>query len=260
MAAAMGRFRRATIRSLPPIRAEGNDPAGSLLALAYPERIAKNRGGGAGAFLLANGRGAQIDASLAARARAISCRRRVNRQRGRRPHPARRADHPRRDRGALCRPYRNARGDRVSMRRARACAARRLPQARRRCAFRAADAGRAGAMRAHTCSRDGIARLGIGRLPWSKALRQWRDRVMFLRAEPKATNGPTCPMRRWPQTVDEWLAPALAGKTALGRARRRRIGDGSARHCCRGRCSGGSTPRRRPISTAPTGTPRADRL
>ena len=37
--------------------------AGALLALAYPERIAKNRSGTAGAFLLANGRGAQIDAA-----------------------------------------------------------------------------------------------------------------------------------------------------------------------------------------------------
>src|SRR5262249_49906051 len=27
----------------------------------------------------------------------------------------------------------------------------------------------------------GIARLGLDRLPWSKALTQWRDRVMFLR-------------------------------------------------------------------------------
>src|SRR5262249_41172387 len=36
-------------------------PVGALLALAYPDRLAKNRGGGPGAFLLANGRGAQID-------------------------------------------------------------------------------------------------------------------------------------------------------------------------------------------------------
>ena len=34
---------------------------GSLLALAYPDRIAKNRGGGSGSFLLANGRGGNVD-------------------------------------------------------------------------------------------------------------------------------------------------------------------------------------------------------
>src|SRR5208282_5011651 len=40
----------------------GGEPSvGALLALAYPERIAKNRGSAAGAFLLANGRGANID-------------------------------------------------------------------------------------------------------------------------------------------------------------------------------------------------------
>ncbi|HET9176650.1 MAG TPA: ATP-dependent helicase HrpB, partial [Pseudolabrys sp.] len=39
--------------------------AGALLALAYPDRIAKNRGGGGGAFLLANGRGGAVDPSAA---------------------------------------------------------------------------------------------------------------------------------------------------------------------------------------------------
>ncbi len=39
----------------------GELSVGALLALAYPERIAKNRGGGSSAFLLMNGRGANID-------------------------------------------------------------------------------------------------------------------------------------------------------------------------------------------------------
>ncbi len=34
-----------------------------MLALAYPERIAKSRGSGTGAFLLANGRGGNVDAA-----------------------------------------------------------------------------------------------------------------------------------------------------------------------------------------------------
>ena len=29
---------------------------------------------------------------------------------------------------------------------------------------------------------DAIGKIGIERLPWSNALKQWRDRVMFLRA------------------------------------------------------------------------------
>ena len=64
----------------------------SLLALAYPDRIAKNRGAG-GAFLLANGRGANVDAGLAAGARAVSGGRRNHRQRRAGPHRAGGGDH-----------------------------------------------------------------------------------------------------------------------------------------------------------------------
>ena len=62
---------------------------------------------------------------------------------------------------------------------------------------------------------QGIARLGIARLPWTNALKQWRDRVMFLRhAEGE----------EWPDLSDaalaahagDWLAPHLVDKTALG--------------------------------------------
>ena len=59
---------------------------GALLALAYPDRIAKNRGA-AGAFLLANGRGAHRS-GLGAGARAVSCRRRDHRHGRARPHRA----------------------------------------------------------------------------------------------------------------------------------------------------------------------------
>jgi ATP-dependent helicase HrpB len=60
---------------------------------------------------------------------------------------------------------------------------------------------------------QGIARLGIVRLPWTKALHQWRDRVMFLRgAEGHA----------WPDLSDaalagavDWLTAATTGKVAL---------------------------------------------
>src|SRR5215813_11717236 len=44
-----------------PPPADGEPSLGAILALAYPERIAKNRGTTAGAFLLANGRGAYVD-------------------------------------------------------------------------------------------------------------------------------------------------------------------------------------------------------
>ena len=44
---------------------DGDDSPGSILALAYPDRIAKNRGGGGGAFLLASGRGGAVDKASA---------------------------------------------------------------------------------------------------------------------------------------------------------------------------------------------------
>ena len=61
---------------------------------------------------------------------------------------------------------------------------------------------------------EGIARLGVSRLPWSKAQLQLRDRVGFLRA----AGG-----EEWPDLSDAalagtaaaWLAPFLAGKTRL---------------------------------------------
>ena len=62
---------------------------------------------------------------------------------------------------------------------------------------------------------EGLVSAGLERLPWSKPLRQWRDRVMFLRAAEGDRNGPICRMRRSPRSVDEWLVPALHDKTAL---------------------------------------------
>jgi ATP-dependent helicase HrpB len=61
---------------------------------------------------------------------------------------------------------------------------------------------------------DGIGTAGLGKLPWSKSAQQWRDRVMFLR---KAEGG------NWPDVSDEaliarredWLIPALSDKGSL---------------------------------------------
>jgi ATP-dependent helicase HrpB len=61
---------------------------------------------------------------------------------------------------------------------------------------------------------EGIAAIGVERLPWTRAISQWRERVGFLR---RAEGDP------WPDLSDEalastaveWLAPYLSGKTAL---------------------------------------------
>ena len=57
--------RWAEVGSVPsPISGGGDVSVGTLIALAFPERIAKNRGSGTDAFLLANGRGANLDPAL----------------------------------------------------------------------------------------------------------------------------------------------------------------------------------------------------
>jgi ATP-dependent helicase HrpB len=60
---------------------------------------------------------------------------------------------------------------------------------------------------------EGIAGLGIGRLPWTKAQAQWRARIGFLRRTDPS----------WPDlsdmalaaTAGDWLAPAISGRTGL---------------------------------------------
>jgi ATP-dependent helicase HrpB len=184
---------------------------GALLALAYPYRIAKNRGAG-GDFLLANGRGATVD-SAAGLARAPFL--------------------------AVAEITGSAAQGRIVL-----AAALMLPEIETHFAERieARDEvtfdDAASALRGRRVRRlgaltlneqplkiapsddtarllaEGIARIGIERLPWTKSLRQWRDRVMFLRhAEGD----------EWPDLSDaalaaasaDWLAAALAGKTAL---------------------------------------------
>jgi ATP-dependent helicase HrpB len=61
---------------------------------------------------------------------------------------------------------------------------------------------------------DGLVAVGLDRLPWSKAAKQWRDRVMFLR---KAEG------ESWPDLSDDglvarradWLVPVLYDKLSL---------------------------------------------
>lgn len=62
---------------------------------------------------------------------------------------------------------------------------------------------------------NGIAAIGLDRLPWTPVLSQWRARVQFLHA----AEGDA-----WPDLSDDalsgtaavWLAPALVGRTTLG--------------------------------------------
>ncbi|MBI3435192.1 MAG: ATP-dependent helicase HrpB [Proteobacteria bacterium] len=204
----------------------GEVSVGAILALAYPDRIARNRGTGDGGFLLANGSGARLDpASALAREPFI----------------------------AVAELTGSAAQGRILLAAAIAPAeieahfAERIV-ARARTAFdpasaslRASEGRFLGAIalaerRVAVAPSDensdllalGIARLGSARLPWTKPLRQWRDRVEFLRrmaaeqADGASAAGETGG-EQWPDLSDAalardapaWLAPALRGKTAL---------------------------------------------
>jgi ATP-dependent helicase HrpB len=61
---------------------------------------------------------------------------------------------------------------------------------------------------------DGLAANGLDKLPWSKAAKQWRDRVMFLRraegeAWPDLSNNALAARR------EDWLVPVLYDKASL---------------------------------------------
>jgi ATP-dependent helicase HrpB len=184
---------------------------GALLALAYPDRIAKSRAAD-GSFLLANGRGARVDpVSPLARESFLAV--------------AEISGSAAQGRIVLAAPLTLAEidaqfSDRIEARHEiafdDASASLRARRLRRLGAIVVAeqpmkiepDDAAARQLAA------GIARLGIERLPWSKAARQWRDRVMFLRRA-EGDEWPDLSDAALATTAADWLAPALAGKTAL---------------------------------------------
>src|SRR5579864_28805 len=204
--------RWAEIASAPSPQGEGELSVGALLALAYPERIAKNRGGGAGAFLLVNGRGANIDlASALAREPFLAV--------------AELAGTAAQGRILSAAPITLAEiegrfSDRIAAREEiafdAASASLRGRRSRRLGAIALADRPMPVAADDDTAQKlaAGIASLGVGRLPWSKSLQQWRDRVTFLRLS-EGEEWPDLSDSALAQTVNAWLAPTLVAKTAL---------------------------------------------
>ena len=101
----------------------------------------------------------------------------------------------------------------LSIRRARACAA-------EACAVSAPSCSPIGrcvwrrTTRPRACWRKASQEFGLDRLPWTKALRQWRDRVMFLRGA-EGEEWPDLSDSALAATAKEWLAAAFAGKTTL---------------------------------------------
>jgi ATP-dependent helicase HrpB len=182
-----------------------------ILALAFPDRIAKARGSN-GQFLLANGRGAIMDAAhrlaaspflVVAELSGAAANTRIL--------LAAATDEA---------DIRLAAGNRIMEKSeisfdadARALKARR---ARKLGSITLASEPQAVAPTDETATllAEGIAKLGIGQLPWSKAQLQLRHRVDFLRKAGE-TEWPDLNDAALASTAAGWLAPYLSGKTKL---------------------------------------------
>lgn len=188
----------------------GEMSVGAILSLAYPERVAKSRGAG-GAFLLANGRGGNVDQTSAlARAPFIVV--------------AELTGAANNSRIVLAAPITleeiEARfADRIEDRDAvtfdSASASLRARRTRRLGAIVLGEQVKQVTPDADTARilAQGLIAQGLHKLDWSKAAQQYRTRVQFLR---------TAEGDEWPDLSDEglaqsaadWLEPLLVDKTA----------------------------------------------
>ena len=190
-----------------------DDPeaAGRLLALAYPDRIAKARGR-PGEFLMANGRAAAVEPHESlAKAPFLAVAEVVGRAGAARILLAAPLGEGELERLA---DADIVEADELRFDPARAALAAR--RARRLGAIVLSDAQQPvpATPEAAEALAAGLVGLGLSRLPWTAELGQWRDRVRFLHA---AEGEP------WPDLSDEalaadgapWLAARLDGVTSL---------------------------------------------
>jgi ATP-dependent helicase HrpB len=197
-----------------PSKQDTSPSTGIMLALAFPDRVARNRGNGS--FVLANGRGAVVEQTSAlARAPYIAV--------------AELTGTAAQGRILLAAPIALAdieqhfadqieAADEISFdRSAMALRARRRKTLHAITLSEAPLALQPSSETARVLA-DGLIASGLDKWPWSKALKQWRDRVMFLRkAEGEASQN------LWPDLSDAalaaqretWLVPVLYDKTSL---------------------------------------------
>jgi ATP-dependent helicase HrpB len=202
---------RASSPSPRPSRGEGESTTSALLALAYPERIAKARGP-RGQYHLANGRGANLDAADAlARTPFLVVAEMQGTAAATRILLAAETDEAEITRMAA---HRIAARDELTF--DREAAAVRARRVRRLDAIELANEPRPTdpSPEVQSALAAGLAALGASRLPWSKTQLQLRDRVAFLRAAGE-TDWPDLSDATLTATLADWLGPYLAGKTRL---------------------------------------------
>jgi ATP-dependent helicase HrpB len=185
---------------------------GIMLAFAFPDRVARNRGNGS--FVLANGRGASVEQTSAlARAPYIAV--------------AELTGTAAQGRILLAAPIAQAdielrfadeieTADEISF--DRSAMALRARRKRTLHSITLSEAPLALTPSAETARvlADGLIAAGIDRLPWSKPAKQWRDRVTFLRkAEGDASLWPDLSDDSLATQRETWLVPALYDKISL---------------------------------------------
>jgi ATP-dependent RNA helicase HrpB len=188
----------------------GELSTGMMLAFAFPDRVARNRGNGS--FVLANGRGAAVEQTSAlARASYVA----VGELTGTAAS----------GRILLAAPITQAEielnfadhienADEISFDRGAMALRARRKRTLHAITLSEAPLTLSPSLETAKIFADGLVAAGLDKLPWSKAAKQWRDRVMFLR---KAEG------ENWPDLTDdalaarreEWLVPVLVDKAAL---------------------------------------------
>ncbi|MGJ0535611.1 ATP-dependent helicase HrpB [Methylocystis sp.] len=184
---------------------------GALIALAYPDRIAKSRAA-RGEFLMANGRAAILPLEdPLSRAPFLAVAELTGRAAQARILAA--CALTAEDVEAIA-------GDRIETRDETnfdaASASLRRRAFRRLGAIRLTErnlAVEASEENARTLAR-GVAALGVARLPWTKSQMQRRDRVAFLRRA-EGDEWPDLSDAALAASVDDWLAPFIEGRTSL---------------------------------------------
>lgn len=183
---------------------------GLMLAYAFPDRVARNRGNGS--FVLANGRGAAVEqTSSLARAPYIAIGEMTGTAASGRILLAAQItqDEIERHFAEHIEAVDDISFDRGAM----------ALRARRKRMLHAITLSEAtlGVSPSEDTARifaEGLIAAGLDRLPWSKAAKQWRDRVMFLR-KAEGDSWPDLSDAGLIARRDDWLVPALYDKIAL---------------------------------------------
>jgi ATP-dependent RNA helicase HrpB len=189
---------------------DGDLSTGVMLAFAFPDRVARNRGNGS--FVLANGRGAAVEqTSSLARAPYIAVGELTGTAASGRILLAApiTQDEIERHFADQIESAEEVAFDRGAM-------ALRGRRKRTLHAITLSEAPVALSPSAETARifAAGLIAAGLDKLPWSKALKQWRDRVMFLR-KAEGDSWPDLSDTALAADAESWLVPALYDKTAL---------------------------------------------